>query len=167
MPASTINFSLGHPGPSFLPTTSLSEACQILLSDRTLSTPSLLYGPDPGPSELRQPLSNFLSRFYGTSWTSSARLTITGGASQSLACILQVFSDPAYTQNVYMVAPTYFLACRMFEDSGFAGRLKAVPEDAEGIDIDYLERILEMKTTASPITQKEVCQELSLSTCSC
>jgi DNA-binding transcriptional MocR family regulator len=38
-----------------------------------------------------------------------------------------------------MVSPTYFLACRIFDDSGFAGRLRAVPEDEEGIDIAFLE----------------------------
>ncbi len=37
-----------------------------------------------------------------------------------------------------MVSPTYFLACRIFEDSGFHGRLRAVPEDDEGVDIDFL-----------------------------
>ena len=39
-----------------------------------------------------------------------------------------------------MVSPTYFLACRIFEDSGFAGRLRAVPEDEEGVDIAFLEQ---------------------------
>lgn len=39
-----------------------------------------------------------------------------------------------------MVAPTYYLACRIFEDSGFHGRLRAVPEDQEGIDIGFLKR---------------------------
>jgi hypothetical protein len=38
-----------------------------------------------------------------------------------------------------MVAPCYFLACRIFEDAGFVGRLRAVPEDEEGIDVEYLE----------------------------
>lgn len=39
-----------------------------------------------------------------------------------------------------MVAPCYFLACRIFEDAGFAGRLRAVREDEGGIDVEYLER---------------------------
>jgi len=41
-----------------------------------------------------------------------------------------------------MVAPTYYLACRIFDDAGFANRLRAVPEDQEGIDIEFLERAL-------------------------
>lgn len=37
-----------------------------------------------------------------------------------------------------MVSPTYFLACRIFEDAGFHGRLRSVPEDDEGIDVGFL-----------------------------
>jgi DNA-binding transcriptional MocR family regulator len=39
-----------------------------------------------------------------------------------------------------MVAPCYHLACSIFEDAGFQGRLRAVPEDEDGIDVDVLER---------------------------
>jgi DNA-binding transcriptional MocR family regulator len=42
-----------------------------------------------------------------------------------------------------MVAPTYYLACRIFTDNGFDGRLKAVPEDSEGIDLASLEKGLQ------------------------
>lgn len=39
-----------------------------------------------------------------------------------------------------MVAPTYYLACRIFHDAGFMERLRGVPEDEEGIDLEFLER---------------------------
>lgn len=48
-----------------------------------------------------------------------------------------------------MVTPTYHLACRIFEDNGFAGKLKAVPEDLEGINIDYLEKCLSIAQAAN------------------
>jgi len=71
------------------------------------------------------------------------RISITGGASQNLACVLQVYSDPLVT-TVWMVAPCYFLACDIFRDAGL--RLKAVPEvngddgEDDGIDLEWLER---------------------------
>lgn len=71
---------------------------------------------------------------------SKHRITITGGASQNLACLLQVFTDPLFTRNVWIVSPAYMLAFRIFEDSGFAKKLRAVREDEEGIDIEYLKR---------------------------
>ena len=98
-----------------------------------------------------------LTQFYQpSSQISAERICITGGASQNLACILQVFSDPLFTRNVWMVSPTYFLACRIFEDSGFHGRLRSVPEDEEGVDIEYLRKALhrsEMKAQAEGNTK--------------
>ncbi|KAK2807212.1 hypothetical protein FQN49_008789, partial [Arthroderma sp. PD_2] len=65
---------------------------------------------------------------------------ITAGASQGLVTVLQVLADPRYTRRVWMVAPCFYLACRIFEDAGFRGRLRAVPETDEGIDLAYLEQ---------------------------
>ncbi|KAI0456508.1 pyridoxal phosphate-dependent transferase [Xylaria acuta] len=81
------------------------------------------------------------------------RITITGGASQSLACLLQSFTDPARTLAVWVVAPCYFLACPIFADAGFAGRMRAVPEDGEGVDIAILER--EMRALEGEETQRQ------------
>jgi DNA-binding transcriptional MocR family regulator len=68
----------------------------------------------------------------------TARICVTGGASQSIACILQSYTDPSATLAVWVVAPCYFLACPIIEDAGFAGKMKAVQEDDEGIDLDWL-----------------------------
>ena len=48
-----------------------------------------------------------------------------------------------------MVAPTYFLACRIFEDAGFHGRLRAVAEDEEGIDVELLGRKIQESEDAA------------------
>ena len=37
----------------------------------------------------------------------------------------------------------YFLACGIFEDAGFAGRLKGVPEGEGGVDVAWLEKEME------------------------
>ena len=134
-----INLLRGWPNPALLPVAQIKAATASVLSDPDISTPGLLYGPDPGYEPLRQQLAGWLTSFYQPSQPiPPERICITGGASQNLACILQVFSDPVYTRNIWMVSPTYFMACRIFEDSGFCGRLRSVPEDNEGIDIDYL-----------------------------
>jgi len=65
------------------------------------------------------------------------RITITGGASQSLGVILTVFTDPLYTRRVWIVAPGYFMSFRIFEDAGFAGRMRAVPEIQPRSDPEY------------------------------
>lgn len=137
-----IDLFSGWPHPTLLPAKLISSAAQTVLADSTLYSDALNYGPDPGSDRLREQLAAWLSNYYGTPWTSASRLTVTGGASQGLVSILQVYTDPSYTKNIYMVTPTYFLACRIFEDNGFAGRLRAVPEDDEGIDISYLEACL-------------------------
>lgn len=45
-----------------------------------------------------------------------------------------------YTRNIWIVAPSYMLAFRIFDDSGFSKKLRSVPEDEEGIDIEILRR---------------------------
>lgn len=139
-----INLLRGWPNPALLPASQIQGAATSALSDPEVSTPGLLYGPDPGYEPLRQQLAQWLTSFYRPPQTiEPERICISGGASQNLACILQVFSDPVYTRHVWMVSPTYFNACRIFEDSGFRGRLRSVPEDDEGIDIAYLEQELQ------------------------
>jgi DNA-binding transcriptional MocR family regulator len=134
-----INLLRGWPHPSLLPTPAISKAAQTALSNPSISTPGLLYGPDPGYQPLREEIAKWLSRFYGGA-PDADRICITGGASQNLACVLQVYSDPVFTK-VWMVAPSYYLACRIFDDSGMV--TGAVPEGGEGVDLEFLERKLE------------------------
>ncbi|OAX80469.1 hypothetical protein ACJ72_05197 [Emergomyces africanus] len=148
-----INLFRGWPNPSLHPVPALNSATKAILSNPLLSTPALNYGPDEGDPNLRIEIARWLSDFYAPpSPVPASRICITGGASQNLACLLQVFSDPLYTKNVWMVAPTYYLACRIFDDAGFAGRLKGVREDEEGLDVGDLERSLaaiEQRTRAA------------------
>ncbi len=142
-----INLLRGWPSPSLLPTSALASASQAALLTSPLSTPGLLYGDFAGLPPLRTAIAQWLTAFYKLPTRSETispipaeRICVTGGASQNIACVLQVYSDPLYTRNIWMVAPTYFLACRIFEDAGFAGKMRAVPEDEEGIDIGFLRR---------------------------
>ncbi|KAI4103738.1 MAG: hypothetical protein L6R37_003666 [Teloschistes peruensis] len=140
---SLINLLRGWPNQSLLPVNQIKAAAVAALSDASVSTPALLYGPDPGYEPLRESIARWLSRFYQLEAAVGAkRICITGGASQNLACLLQVFSDPLYTRNVWLVSPTYFRVCPIFHDNAFQGRLRSVPEDEQGIDIDFLRQRL-------------------------
>ncbi|KAJ9632971.1 Valine--pyruvate aminotransferase [Knufia peltigerae] len=142
LPSRQINLFKGWPNPGLLPPQELNKASEDILTDPR-NKDVLFYGPDEGYKPLREEIARWLTDFYRPSKPiPTERICITGGASQNLACILQTFTDPLYTRNIWMVAPTYFLACRIFNDAGFDGRLQAVPEDDEGIDLSYLERSL-------------------------
>ncbi|CAJ2512239.1 Uu.00g052540.m01.CDS01 [Anthostomella pinea] len=148
-PRKSINLLRGWPSTSLLPAEGLRAASQTALSDPAVFDLGLQYGPDHGYQPLREELGRWLGRFYhphirddgegGNGGVDADRIAITGGASQSIACILQSFTDPSYTRAVWMVAPCYFLACPIFADAGFERRLRAVPEDEEGIDLGFLE----------------------------
>lgn len=139
-----INLLRGWPNPSLLPTALIRSAAQEALSDPTISAPGLLYGPDPGYEPLRESIADWLTDFYhtgdqgegGKKAVTADRISITGGASQNLGCILNACTDPSYTRCVWVVAPAYFLAFGIFEDAGL--EMRAVPEDEDGVDIDYL-----------------------------
>lgn len=154
-----INLLRGWPSPHLLPSDLLKSGAERVLSNPSIFVPALQYGPDPGYQPLRESLAVWLARAYHPHFPpisvplsspnqldsdEIARLAneicITGGASQSIANILASFTDPGYTQSVWCVAPCYFLACPIFEDAGFRNRLRAVPEDVEGVDIEWLER---------------------------
>ncbi|EME47489.1 hypothetical protein DOTSEDRAFT_41884 [Dothistroma septosporum NZE10] len=140
-----INLLRGWPSSSLLPVDLLKEAANAVLSDTSVAYDALWYGPDPGYEPARDTIASWLSSFYKPSAPISAgRICITGGASQSLACLLSVYTDPEYTRNVWFVAPAYMLAFAVFEDAGFHGaKQRAVPEDEEGIDIEYLRNEIE------------------------
>lgn len=144
-----INLLRGWPSPHLLPADLLKAAANRALSDPEIFVPALQYAPDPGYQPLREELAAWLGRQYNAV-RDPDRICITGGASQSLACVLQSYTEPVYTRAVWAVAPCYFLACPIFEDSGFKGRLRAVPEDEEGIDLVWLEKGLVSFETSDP-----------------
>ncbi|KAL9110433.1 MAG: hypothetical protein Q9227_004977 [Pyrenula ochraceoflavens] len=84
----------------------------------------------------------------------AARICITGGASQGLAALLAQFTDPAITCAIWVVAPCYHQTCQIIAKAGFFGtRLRGVPEDGEGLNLEFLER--EMKACERKFEKKE------------
>ncbi|KAI1392417.1 pyridoxal phosphate-dependent transferase [Hypoxylon trugodes] len=137
-PPKLINLMRGWPAPSLLAPNLLTSAAQSVLSNPATFIPALQYGPDPGYQPLREALAQWLGRHFNVK-PDPERICISGGASQNIACILQSFTDPEYTRAIWMIAPCYHLAFDIFKDAGFAGRLRAFPEDDEGVDLKALE----------------------------
>jgi DNA-binding transcriptional MocR family regulator len=138
-----INLMRGWPASSLLPIDLIKAAAVASLSNPQIAEAGLSYGPDPGYEPARREIAKWLSGAYARNTlhvTQPENICITGGASQNLGNVLSVYTDPAYTRKIWIVAPAYFLAFRIFEDAGFGGRLRAVAEDEEGLDLEGLER---------------------------
>ncbi|KAI9935070.1 hypothetical protein MW887_000691 [Aspergillus wentii] len=139
-----IDLFQGWPAPAIIPTERLKQAAITSLSNESISSQGCAYGPDEGYLPLRESIATWLTGCYTpTHSVTLERICISGGASQNLACVLQVFTDPAQTQCIWLVEPTYHLVFRVFEDAGFSGRLRGISEDADGMDVDALERALD------------------------
>ena len=137
--AKLIDFLSGWPNPDLLPSLQLNSGANAVLSHTDIAREALKYAPDEGYLDLRKSVASWLSEFYAPpDVIEYDRICITGGASQNLACILQTFTDSVYTRNIWMQSPTYFLACRIFDDSGFSGKMRAIPEHNGDIDVEFL-----------------------------
>ncbi|KAG9255123.1 aminotransferase [Emericellopsis atlantica] len=132
-----INLQLGWPSPSLFPAADLLNGASSILESPKKTAAALIYGPDAGYEPLREQIALWLSSTYNIKSTPE-RICVSSGASANLANILQKFTEPEYTRRIWMVEPCYFLACPIMTDAGFEGRLRGVPEDEEGLDIDFL-----------------------------
>ena len=137
-----INLQLGHPTQRLRPTDAVAAAARIVLSRQ--SPDCLDYGDPAGSQANRDTIAGWLSSFYGPDPgpIPAGRVALTAGASATLATILQVYTDPEYTEAAWLVEPTYFLAFRIFEDHCLGPKLRAVPEDEEGINTEAFEELL-------------------------
>ncbi|KAF3064302.1 hypothetical protein GL218_02739 [Daldinia childiae] len=141
----SINLLIGRPTPNLQAADKLAAASQIILSQPQKSDLALTYGPDHGEDSIREHIGDWLSQKYCpiSGHITQDRIIITNGASGALAGILQKFTDPSYTRRIFLVEPTYFLAVQTFLDAGFGQKMRGVPEDDEGIDLEYLRHRLE------------------------
>lgn len=140
-----INLTRGWPAKDLLPANVISQAAQKVLAEATIANPGLLYGPDEGHEPLRTVVADWNTRFYSQDGReiSKENIAITGGASQNLGCLLQVATDPVYTLRAWLLAPAYFMAFRIFQDSLPARSMRAVPEGEDGVDIAVLRKLMQ------------------------
>lgn len=152
MTTRVINLASGSPSPALIPVHDIQNAANTVLTSPSVWEEGLNYGADAGYLPLRQNIAKWLTDFYDDRTESSEsnprkpdaeRICVTGGASQNLACILQLYTDPIYTKAIFVVEPAYFLSFQVFTDAGFDGKLKGIPEDEEGVDIKMLQQGLQ------------------------
>lgn len=143
-PLSHINLQGGWPTPRLHPVAAVEAACSSVSHQKDI-TKQLMYGPEHGSLSLRNSIGQWLNETYSPPAGSipAERILVTNGASNGLATLLQKFTDPVYTRAIWMVEPTYFLACPIFRDAGLAGRIKGAPEGRDGVDLDFLRKALE------------------------
>lgn len=135
-----------------------------MLTNNSIAFPALEYGPDRGDPRLRKHLASWLTTFFKPQDPiTDDRITISGGASQNLAVLLNVFTDPSYTRNVWFVAPAYHLSFRVIQDAGFHDKFRAIPEDDEGIDIEYFRK--EIQKVEEKATREGNSQPVSCDRC--
>jgi DNA-binding transcriptional MocR family regulator len=139
-----ITLQLGWPSPRLIPEKDIERAARGVLSHTSGLPNGLEYGPYLGSDSHRQIIATWLTKFYNLQHSPipPSRISLTSGASNTLASILQVYTDPTYTKYAWLVDPTYFLACRIFEDNGFSGKMRPIPEDDAGICLDLFEKLL-------------------------
>jgi DNA-binding transcriptional MocR family regulator len=141
---SLINLQGGWPTPRLHPVEALQSATQDLFAQGDIHE-ALKYGPEYGDASLRENIGKWLADAYQPSAgpIGRERIIATNGASNGLATVLQKFADPVLTRNIWMVEPAYFLACPIFRDAGFTGKIRGVPEGTGCIDLDFFQAVLD------------------------
>ena len=136
-----IDLGVGHPGLSLLPVDLVGASARAAFER---SDPRMLqYGYEQGTGEFRDALAGFLQRTTGASLAPSS-LFISGGVSQALDLLSSLFTRPG--DLVFVEEPTYFLSLRIFADHGL--RVRSIPIDTEGLDVDALAEALGEETPA-------------------
>lgn len=143
-----INLFKGHPTDRLLPTEFVNEAVTSLLTRHRPEDQDdedrhpLAYGTDPGSLSVRRTIAEWSARLLQEDDKIDPDcINLTNGASYgaALALCLCTHSQSGYTKRAFLVSPTYFLINTVFLDAGFGGKLTAVEENEQGIDLQFLE----------------------------
>lgn len=134
--SSLIDFGIGQPGFDLLPLELMRQSTEARFSEG--DTELLNYGYEQGDGRFRQALADFLSAEYASP-VEPEQLMVTAGASQALALICTLFTQPGDT--VFVEEPSYFLALRILRED-FRLNAVPIPSDENGLRLDALEEAL-------------------------
>lgn len=134
--SSILNFGIGQPGFDLLPLELMRRCAEARFAEG--DTELLNYGYEQGDGRFRAGLARFLSAEYDLPVGPEA-LMVTAGASQALALICTLFTQPGDT--VFVEEPSYFLALRILRED-FRLNAIPIPIDGDGLRLDALEAAL-------------------------
>lgn len=133
--ADTITFSGGFPAAETLPADLVAPIVADLLAREGVRT--LQYTPTEGLATSRAAIADLVAGTQGVRPDTTATLVTSGGI-EALSLLVRVFLE--HGDAVVVEAPTYLGALMAY--AGAAAELIGVPMDADGMQVDELERIL-------------------------
>jgi 2-aminoadipate transaminase len=138
-----VNFAAGLVDESTLPVAEVREITARLLADERQGQRVLQYGTAIGLRPLREALLAHLEKLdgrrVGEMGLSSDDILVSTGSQQALYLIADVLLDPG--DVVITANPSYFVFTGALQSLG--ARVRAVPMDDQGMDVDAVERVLE------------------------
>lgn len=129
-----ISFAGGLPSPKAFPIEEVKKICEDVLQKS--GKVALQYGATEGVTSLRKAIANrMIKRGVDCNFEN---VLITSGSQQGLDLISKIFLDPRDT--IIVGAPTYLGGTNAF--NAFQAKMETVPVGDEGMDLDALERKL-------------------------
>ncbi|MDI3298418.1 MAG: PLP-dependent aminotransferase family protein [Bacillota bacterium] len=135
-----ISLGWGYPDPATFPVGELEEALRGALAGEPERL--LQYGGGSGPARVRRALAELLAE-RGLP-VEEGDLFLTAGSTRGFDAVARLFLDPG--DPVWVERPSYYGALRVF--GLYEARLRGVPTDERGLDVDALEAALREATPA-------------------
>jgi 2-aminoadipate transaminase len=137
-----ISFAGGFPDPALFDVEGIRQASEAVLMNSP--GPVLQYGATEGYQPLRESISTFMANKGGEGSGAGAMvapdgLIVTTGSQQALDLIGKTMISPG--DKVIVEAPTFLATIQCFRLYG--AQLINAPIDAEGVDVDQLEKLIE------------------------
>jgi DNA-binding transcriptional MocR family regulator len=130
-----LNFSMGAPAASLLPTAKLNKA--VVHAIRASKTSCTHYEHIQGNLELRKQIARQAFNWGGS--PSDDDIVVTAGAVEAMSLCLKAITKPG--DAVAIESPTYFAIFQVMESHGL--KVVEIPTDpVSGIDLDYLEQAI-------------------------
>jgi DNA-binding transcriptional MocR family regulator len=130
-----LNFSMGAPAHSLLPTAKLNKA--VVHAIRSSKTSCTHYEHIQGNLELRKQIARQAFNWGGS--PSDDDIVVTAGAVEAMSLCLKAITKPG--DAVAIESPTYFAIFQIMESHGL--KVVEIPTDpVSGIDLDYLEQAI-------------------------